>query len=103
MQSSLCIRCATSLQIRQILLCSDHTDKCPAFVNESANRAAGAGETTHRRRLEYAQLLQDNVPAAPIYSGLDGGMNPAFLAQFPGRVTLSKVLPWGGPYFPQLP
>ena len=32
--------------------------------------------------LEYAQLLKDNVPAAPIYSGLDGGINKAFLAQF---------------------
>jgi hypothetical protein len=48
------------------------------------------------------QLLQDNVPAAPIYSGLDGGMNPAFLAQFPGRVTLAKVLPYAS-YLPQLP
>jgi hypothetical protein len=41
--------------------------------------------------LEYAQLFKDNVPAAPIYSGLDGGMNKAFLAQFPGRVTLSAA------------
>jgi len=35
-------------------------------------------------------------------SGLDGGMNKAFLAQFPGRVTLSKVLPYAS-YLPQLP
>jgi hypothetical protein len=52
--------------------------------------------------LEYAQLLKDNVPAASIYSGLDGGMNKAFLAQFPGRVTLAKVLPYAS-YLPQLP
>jgi hypothetical protein len=48
-------------------------------------------------------LLQDNVPTAPVYSGWDGGMNKAFLAQFPGRVTLSRVLPWAPPYLPQLP
>jgi hypothetical protein len=47
-------------------------------------------------------LLQDNVPAAPIYSGLDGGMNKAFLAQYPGRIMLSKVLPYAS-YLPQLP
>ena len=77
-------------------------DKCPAFV-VNPQIARRALEKQRTDELEYAQLLQDNVPAAPIYSGLDGGMNPAFLAQFPGRVTLSKVLPWGGPYFPQLP
>ncbi|MEA3059906.1 MAG: hypothetical protein QOE50_1318, partial [Sphingomonadales bacterium] len=42
--------------------------------------------------LEYARLLEDNVPAAPIYSELDGGMNEVFLAQFPDRVTLSKKI-----------
>jgi hypothetical protein len=39
---------------------------------------------------EYAQLLEANVPTVPIYSELDGGMNEAFLARFPDRVTLSK-------------
>ena len=53
-------------------------------------------------RLEYAQLLKGDVPAAPIYSGLDGGMNKVFLARFPGRVTLSKVQPYAS-YLPQLP
>jgi hypothetical protein len=49
------------------------------------------------------KLLEDNVPAAPIYSGLDGGMNKVFLARFPGRVTLSKVMPYAS-YMPeQLP
>jgi len=42
----------------------------------------------------YAQLLEDNLPAAPIYSGLDGGMNKVFLARFPYRVTLAKVMPY---------
>jgi hypothetical protein len=64
--------------------------------------ARRAREKQRTDELEYAQLLKDSVPAAPIYSGLDGGMNKAFLAQFPGRVTLSKVLPYAS-YLPQLP
>ena len=68
------------------------TDKCPAFVvnPEIARRAQ---EKRRADELEYAQLLKDNVPAAQIYSGLDGGMNKAFLAQFPDRVTLARVQP----------
>jgi murein L,D-transpeptidase YafK len=77
------------------------TNKCPAFV-VNPKIALQALEKQRTDELEYAQLLKDNVPAAPVYSGWDGGMNKAFLAQFPGRVTLSKVLPWG-PYLPQLP
>ena len=67
--------------------------------SEIARRAL---EKKRTDELEYAQLLKDNVPATPIYSGLDGGMNKAFLAQFPGRVTLAKVLPYAS-YLPQLP
>src|SRR5271167_3347845 len=70
------------------------TGKCPAFV-VNPQIARRALEKQRTDELEYAQLLKDNVPAAPVYSGWDGGMNKAFLAQFPGRVTLSKVLPWG--------
>jgi hypothetical protein len=77
------------------------TDKCPAFVVNPriARQALGKQRTDE---LEYARLVQDNVLAAPIYSGLDGGMNEAFLAKFPGRVMLSKVLPYAS-YLPQLP
>jgi murein L,D-transpeptidase YafK len=77
------------------------TDKCPAFV-VNPKIAAQAQEKQRADELEYAQLIKDNVPAAPIYSGWDGGMNKAFLAKYPDRVTLSRVLPWG-PYLPQLP
>jgi murein L,D-transpeptidase YafK len=77
------------------------TDKCPTFVvNPKIARRALEKQRTDER--EYAQLLKDNVPAAPIYSGLDGGMNKAFLAQYPGRVTLAKVFPYSS-YLPQLP
>jgi murein L,D-transpeptidase YafK len=77
------------------------TGPCPAFV-VNPQIARQASEKQRADELEYAQLLQDNVPAAPIYSGLDGGMNKTFLAQYPGRVMLSKVLPYAS-YLPQLP
>ena len=76
-------------------------EKCPPFVvnPEIARRALKKKRADERA---YAQLLEDNLPVAPIYSGLDGGMNRAFLAQFPGRVTLAKVMPYAS-YLPQLP
>ena len=76
-------------------------EKCPPFVvnPEIARRALEKRRADERA---YAQLLEDNVPVAPIYSGLDGGMNKAFLTQFPGRVTLAKVMPYAS-YLPQLP
>jgi hypothetical protein len=81
------------------------TGKCPAFVvNRKIARAAL--EKQRADELEYTQLLEDNVPAAPIYSGLDGGMNKVFLARFPGRVTLAKVQPYASylpHHLPQLP
>jgi murein L,D-transpeptidase YafK len=77
------------------------TDKCPAFV-VNPKIARRALEKQRTDELEYAQLLEDNVPAAPIYSGLDGGMNKVFLARFPGRVTLSKVMPYAS-HLPELP
>jgi murein L,D-transpeptidase YafK len=79
----------------------DPIGKCPAFV---VNRkiAQRALEKQRADEVEYAQLLKDNVPAAPIYSGLDGGMNKVFVARFPGRVMLAKVQPYAS-YWPQLP
>jgi hypothetical protein len=73
----------------------------PRLCRGPENRTAGAGETTHDE-VEYAQLLAHNVPTAPIYSGLDGGMNKVFLARFPGGVMLAKVQPYAS-YWPQLP
>ena len=63
----------------------------PRLCRES-KIARRALEKQRADELEYAQLLEDNVPAAPIYSELDGGMNKVFLARFPDRVTLSKRL-----------
>ena len=67
------------------------TNKCPAFVVDP--KVAGpALEKQRADELEYARLLQDNVPAAPIYAELDGGMNEVFLARFPDGVALSRRL-----------
>jgi murein L,D-transpeptidase YafK len=65
--------------------------KCPAFVVDP-KIARPALEKQRADELEYARLLEDNVPAAPIYSELDGGMNEVFLARFSDRVTLSKKI-----------
>jgi hypothetical protein len=77
------------------------TGKCPAFV-VNPKIARQALEKQRADEAEYAKLLEADVPAAPIYSGLDGGMNEAFRARFPGRVTLAKVMPYAS-YWPQLP
>src|ERR1700681_764900 len=75
--------------------------QCPAFiVNPKIARQALKKQRTDE--VEYAQLLEDNVPTAQIYSGLDGGMNKVFLARFPGRVLLAQVQPYAS-YFPQVP
>jgi hypothetical protein len=65
--------------------------RCPAFVVDP-KIARPALEKQRADDLEYARLLEDNAPAAPIYSELDGGMNEIFLARFPDRVTLSKKI-----------
>jgi hypothetical protein len=76
-------------------------EKCPPFVvnPEIAQRAQEKQRADERA---YAQLVEDNAPAAPIYSGLDGGMNKTFTGRFPGRVTLAKVMPYAS-YLPTLP
>jgi len=75
--------------------------KCPAFV-VNPKIARRALEKQRTDEVEYAQLLEGNVPTVPIYSGLDGGMNKVFLARFPSRVMLAKVQPYAS-YWPQLP
>jgi murein L,D-transpeptidase YafK len=65
--------------------------RCPAFV-VNPKIAQPALEKQRADELEYARLLKDNAPAAPIYSELDGGMNEIFLARFPDRVTLSRKI-----------
>ncbi|HXX50688.1 MAG TPA: murein L,D-transpeptidase family protein [Xanthobacteraceae bacterium] len=80
----------------------DPAGKCPAFV-VNPRIARPALEKQHADEAEYAQLVKDNVPVAPIYSGLDGGINKIFLARFPGRIIpLAIVLPPSGSQLPQM-
>src|SRR5262249_2549329 len=65
------------------------TGKCPAFVVHP-KIAGPALEKQRADELAYSQLVEDDVSTAPIYSGLDGGMNDAFLARYPGRIMLAK-------------
>jgi murein L,D-transpeptidase YafK len=67
------------------------TGKCPAFI-VNPKIAGPALEKQRADELEYAQLLNDNTPAAAIYSELDGGMNEVFVARFSDRVTLSRKI-----------
>ena len=67
------------------------TGKCPAFVVDP-KIARPALEKQRADDIEYAQLLADNVPTAPAYSELDGGMNEKFLDRFPDQVTLSQKI-----------
>jgi murein L,D-transpeptidase YafK len=80
----------------------DPAGKCPAFtVNPKIARAAS--EKARADAAEYAQLVEQNVPVAPVYSGLDGGMNKVFDGRYPGAyVSFAKVLP-NGPVLPELP
>jgi murein L,D-transpeptidase YafK len=82
----------------------DPKGRCPAFV-VNPKIAQLALQKQHADDLKYAQLVEDRVPVAAIYSGLDGGMNEIFHAQFPGKIVpLALVLPPGsGPELPQMP
>ena len=81
----------------------DPTGECSAFV-VNPKIARSAREKQRADEVEYAQLVKDNVSVAPIYSGLDGGMNKIFVAQFPGKIIpLAIVLPPTGLELPQLP
>jgi murein L,D-transpeptidase YafK len=80
----------------------DPADKCPAFI-VSPKFAQPALEKQSADEAEYAQLVKENVPAAPIHSALDGGMNEVFHARFPGIIIpLAKVLLDGSLELPQL-
>jgi murein L,D-transpeptidase YafK len=69
------------------------TGTCPAFVvNPKIVRPAL--EKRRADKVEYARLVEDNVSVVPIYTGLDGGMNKAFVARFPGKViSFARAFP----------
>ena len=85
----------------------DPKGQCPPFiVNPKIAQAALAKQRADEA--EYAELVKENVSVAPIHSGLDGGMNEVFHAQFPGIIVpLAMVLPPGSgtelPHMPAVP
>jgi murein L,D-transpeptidase YafK len=80
----------------------DPTSKCPAFV-VNPKIARPALEKQRADEIEYAQLVKENLSVAPIYSGLDGGMNEVFLARFPGRIIPLAMVLTNGSQLPQMP
>jgi murein L,D-transpeptidase YafK len=78
------------------------TGRCPTFaVNPKIARPVL--EKQRADDVVYAQLVEDNVSVAPIYTGLDGGMNKAFRARFPGNVvSFARAFPPAS-QLPQLP
>ena len=81
----------------------DPAAKCPAFAI-SSKIARPALEKQRADEAEYARLVRDDVPVAPVYSGLDGGMNKVFLTRFPDRIIpLARVLPPTGVQLPEMP
>jgi murein L,D-transpeptidase YafK len=81
----------------------DPAGKCPALV-VNPKIARRVLEKQRADEIGYTQLVKQDVPVAPIYSGLDGGMNKVFLARFPGRIIpLAIVLPTGTIDLPEMP
>ena len=83
----------------------DPVGRCPAFV-VNPKIAALAQQKHDADEAVYVELVRENVPAAPGYSGLDGGMNKVFFARFPGRIIpLARVLLDGIrlPHMPPVP
>jgi murein L,D-transpeptidase YafK len=54
-------------------------DKCPAYT-VSSELVAAVREKQRREDAQVAELISRGVPAAPVRTGTDGGMNPTFLA-----------------------
>jgi murein L,D-transpeptidase YafK len=66
------------------------TGRCPAFT-VAPEIAGPALEKQHNDEAQYAQLVKNNAPVAPITTGLDGGMNRVFLAQVGGSIPPARV------------
>src|SRR5262249_49148703 len=76
------------------------TDQCPSFV-VNPKIARPALEKQRSDEVEYARLVEDNVPTVSIYTGWDGGMNKVFLRRYPGRALLAQVQPYASYLPPQ--
>ncbi len=59
-------------------------DKCPVY-EVPADIASAVSEKQQRDNVQTAELIRRGTPASPIRTGLDGGMNPVFLAALKPR------------------
>jgi murein L,D-transpeptidase YafK len=55
------------------------SDHCPPY-KVSDQIASAVREKQHRDEAQTAELISRGTPAAPVKTGIDGGMNPTFLA-----------------------
>jgi murein L,D-transpeptidase YafK len=83
-------------------LAFDPAGKCPRFV-VNPKIARQVLSKARADEVEYAQLVKEDMPVAPVYSGLDGGMNEVFLARLPGRIIPLAMVLTNGSQLPQLP
>jgi murein L,D-transpeptidase YafK len=67
------------------------TGRCPAFA-VAPDIAGPTAEKEHADEAQYAQLVRNNTPVAPIRTGVDGGANRVFLAQL-GSLPPARVPP----------
>ncbi len=67
------------------------TGRCPAFT-VTPEIAGPTAEKQHADEAQYAQLVRNNSPVAPIRTGVDGGANRVFLAQL-GSLPPARVAP----------
>ncbi len=66
--------------------------RCPRYI-VAPEIAALALQKQRGDDAKFAQLVSEHFPVAPIWSGLDGGMNRVFLAQAGGRIPPARVIP----------
>jgi murein L,D-transpeptidase YafK len=75
-----------------VALTFDPAQTCPAFVvDPKIAEPSFAKQSADDAR--FAQLVKEDVPVAPIHSGIDGGMNAAFHPAWPFNfISLANVL-----------
>jgi murein L,D-transpeptidase YafK len=59
-------------------------ERCPPYRVPDAI-ASAVREKQHRDDIQTAELINRGVPTAPVKTGVDGGMNPIFLAALKGK------------------
>jgi murein L,D-transpeptidase YafK len=58
----------------------DSRRQCPVYTIDP-DLATAVADKKQRDEVQIAQLTRANVPVAPVRTGMDGGMNPIFLAK----------------------